>query len=289
MIWKIQAAPNASQNACLGSDFLLKLTLWRLYSTLSHTLLEAPSDYNSFCWCTCYPIPSRCLPSYSTCHLPHASRLQIHSMCHWATFTIEYRVAYIGQYSKETSRVSYFCRVNLGVGRQLERNYTGMCNWDYSWEHAQKYTWEWHAVIFGGIHGGVLERGFIANLEIYSKADKRYTSSNERLIPARLAYSECTLSVRGVRDTWWQLTLLPASIPPVALPIALRSLFHCSFLFCRSAISDEHSVVVANCDHTSDWVHWVHPCIWIAMRWGTQRKSLLVFVLPPRKMQLSLH
>jgi len=37
------------------------------------------------------------------------------------------------------------------------------------------------------------------------------------------------------------------------------------FSLCRSPIWNKHSGVVANCDHTSDWVHWVHACIRIAM------------------------
>ena len=51
------------------------------------------------------------------------------------------------------------------------------------------------------------------------------------------------------------------------------------FSFCRSHIEHDHSGVVANCDHTSEWVHWVRPCIGIAMRWVTLWKSLLTFLL----------
>jgi len=87
----------------------------------------------------------------------------------------------------------------------------------------------------------------------------------------------------------WQITLCPASIPRVALHIALRSLFHRLFLLCRSPILNERSGVVANCDHTSEWVHSVRACIGIAMRWVTLRKSLLTFLLPARKMQFSLY
>jgi len=87
----------------------------------------------------------------------------------------------------------------------------------------------------------------------------------------------------------WQITSRPASIPRVALHIALRSLFHCFFLLCRSPILNERSGVVANCDHTSESVHWVRACIGIAMRWVTLRKSLLAFLLPVRKMQFSLY
>jgi len=87
----------------------------------------------------------------------------------------------------------------------------------------------------------------------------------------------------------WQITPRLASLPRVPLHIALRSLFQRFFLLCRSPILNERSGVVANCDHTSEWVHWVRSCIGIAMRWVTLRKSLLVFLLPARKMQFSLY
>jgi len=87
----------------------------------------------------------------------------------------------------------------------------------------------------------------------------------------------------------WRVTPPAASIPRVTLHIALRSLFHRFFLLCRSPILNERSGVVANCDHTSEWVHWVRACIGIAMRWVTLRKSLLAFLLPERKMQFSLY
>ena len=45
----------------------------------------------------------------------------------------------------------------------------------------------------------------------------------------------------------------------------------------------------ANCDHKSDLVHWACASIGIAMRWVMQRKPLLPFILPARKMQFSLY
>ena len=65
--------------------------------------------------------------------------------------------------------------------------------------------------------------------------------------------------------------------------------FTVSSLLCRSPMLNESSGVVANCDHMSEWVHWVRACIGIAMRWVTLRKSLLTFLLPARKMQFSLY
>jgi len=56
----------------------------------------------------------------------------------------------------------------------------------------------------------------------------------------------------------WQTTPRPAPIRRVALHIALRSRFRRFFSLCRYPIVNEHCGVVANCDHTSEWVHWVH-------------------------------
>jgi len=64
----------------------------------------------------------------------------------------------------------------------------------------------------------------------------------------------------------WRITPRPASIPRVALHIALRWQYRSFFSLCRSPISNEHSGVVGNCDHTSEWVHGVHACIGIAMQ-----------------------
>jgi len=51
------------------------------------------------------------------------------------------------------------------------------------------------------------------------------------------------------------------------------------FSLCRSPILNKHSGVVANCDHMSEWVHWVHAFIEIAMQLVTLRKSLLTLLL----------
>jgi hypothetical protein len=63
----------------------------------------------------------------------------------------------------------------------------------------------------------------------------------------------------------WRITPRPASIPRVDLHIAFRSPFRHFFSLCRSLILNEHSGVVSNCDHTSEWVHCVHANIGIAM------------------------
>jgi len=53
----------------------------------------------------------------------------------------------------------------------------------------------------------------------------------------------------------WRITPRPASMPRVALHIALRLPYRRFFSLCRSSILNKHSGVVANCDHTSEWVH----------------------------------
>jgi hypothetical protein len=63
----------------------------------------------------------------------------------------------------------------------------------------------------------------------------------------------------------WRITPRPASIPRVELHIALRSPFRRFFSLCQSPTLNKHYGVVANCDHTSEWVHFVHACIGIPM------------------------
>jgi hypothetical protein len=115
-----------------------------------------------------------------------------------------------------------------------------------------------------------------------STSAKKYSVRAEWLRQSGRAPSEPAEKPR------WRIIPRPASIQRVAFYITLRSLFHCLFAFCRSPILNDHSGVVANCDNTSEWVHWVRACIGIAMRWVTVRISLLAFLLPSRKMQFSL-
>jgi hypothetical protein len=63
---------------------------------------------------------------------------------------------------------------------------------------------------------------------------------------------------------WWWITLRLAAIPHIALHIALQLLFHRVFSLHRSPILHEHSGVVANCDHTQEWVNLVCSSIGIA-------------------------
>ena len=77
----------------------------------------------------------------------------------------------------------------------------------------------------------------------------------------------------------WRFTPRPASIQRVTFHITIWSLFHRSFSFCRFPFLNDHAGVVANCDHTSEWVHWVRACIGIPMGWVTLRQSLLAFLV----------
>ena len=56
----------------------------------------------------------------------------------------------------------------------------------------------------------------------------------------------------------WQITLRPVPIPCVALHIAFQSQFRRFFSRCRYPIVNKYCGVVANCDHTLEWVHWVY-------------------------------
>jgi len=88
---------------------------------------------------------------------------------------------------------------------------------------------------------------------------------------------------------WWRITPCPASIPWFTLHFNFRSQFCCLSLLCWSLIVNKHSGVMANCDDTSEWVHWILAGIRIAMRWVMLLKSLLTFLLSVRKMPFSLY
>jgi len=118
---------------------------------------------------------------------------------------------------------------------------------------------------------------------------KSRTSAKKNLIRAEWLRQGGRAPSEPSETPRWRIAPRPVSIQPVALYIALRSLFHCLFAFCRSPIVNDHSRVVANCDNTSKWVHWVRACIGIAMQWVTLRISLLVFLLPARKIHFSLY
>jgi len=76
---------------------------------------------------------------------------------------------------------------------------------------------------------------------------------------------------------WWWISLSPASIPRVVLHIALPLPFRSFFSLCRSPILNKHSGIVANCDHTSEWVHLVHACIGIAMQTTAQKDIIALY------------
>jgi len=124
---------------------------------------------------------------------------------------------------------------------------------------------------------------FCCLLEVDSKLkplkSQYHTSAKNISVRAEwLRQSGHALSEPSETPRWW-INPRPASIPRITLHITLRSLFRRFFLLCWSPILNKHSGVVANCDHTSEWVHWVHACIGIAMQWVTLRQSLLTFLL----------
>jgi len=101
---------------------------------------------------------------------------------------------------------------------------------------------------------------------------------------------QCKPTQSDLSETpWWLNNPFPASIPRVALHIALRLWLHHFFLLCQSCILNEYYGTMANCDHMSEWVHWVHAGIRNSMWWVMLWKSLLVFHLPVCKMQFSIY
>ena len=96
-------------------------------------------------------------------------------------------------------------------------------------------------------------------------AFKSFTSTKNNSIRAEWLCQSGRAPSEASETPRWRITLRRVSIPRVTLHIALRSPFGHFFSLCRSPILNKHSGVVANCDHTSQWVHWVHVCIGIAM------------------------
>jgi len=83
--------------------------------------------------------------------------------------------------------------------------------------------------------------------------------------PGRLAGSEYSRSVIPSWTPQWRISPRPESMPHVASLIALRSLFRHFILLCQSSLVNKDSGIGANCDHTSECVHWEHACIRIAI------------------------
>jgi hypothetical protein len=104
-----------------------------------------------------------------------------------------------------------------------------------------------------------------------------------------MAPSESTHSIRAVRDTTVADYSVPGLNSPRRIPYCPLITVSPFLLVLLAPILNHHSCVVANCDHTSEWVHWLRACIGIAMRWVTLRKSLLAFLLPARNIQFSLY
>jgi len=111
--------------------------------------------------------------------------------------------------------------------------------------------------------------------ESHKGGDKKHNfrSSLSEPASAKHTFVQAEWHCQSGRAPWepsetpcWRITPSLASIPRVALHIALRSPFRRVFSLCGSPISNKHSDIVAICDHTSEWVHSVHACIAIAMR-----------------------
>jgi hypothetical protein len=132
-------------------------------------------------------------------------------------------------------------------------------------------------------HSGFKPRTNLATEVQFRTVSERRIISKKYFRPGGLAPSEPSETPR------WRYTPRLASIPRVTLHIALQLMFHRFFSRCRFRILKERSGIVATCEHTLDWVHWVHAGIRIAMGWVMLQKSLFAFRLPPRKIQFSLY
>jgi len=133
------------------------------------------------------------------------------------------------------------------------------------WITAQ-YKWCRHGFLPPASGGGVSPCTGSAERSLLSFTDQ-LCISKKHFRPGGMAPSEWTRSVRAVRDTPVADYSTPGvNATRVALHIALRPLFRRFFSLCRSPNLNKHSGVVANCDHTSECVHWVHACIGITMQ-----------------------
>jgi len=139
-------------------------------------------------------------------------------------------------------------------------------------------------------HSTVKQHNFLDTYKLSNTTCARHTTSAKNIwIQVKwLRQSGCALS-KPSETLRWRNTPHPASIPLIALHLALRLQFHHLFSLSQVPIFSEHSGIMAICDNTLEWVHWVRTAIGNALRCVTLRKSLLTFLLPVRKVQFSLY
>jgi len=82
--------------------------------------------------------------------------------------------------------------------------------------------------------------------------------SKKHFCPGGMAPSESMHSVRAVRDTPVVAYSAPGTNTMRRIASCPLITVHRFFSLCQYAIVNENSGVVANCDHTSEWVDWVH-------------------------------
>ena len=119
--------------------------------------------------------------------------------------------------------------------------------------------WEPLVMQFGTTNAPADFQGYI-NHTISEEFDDFALDSSSKNIAVRaewLRQSGCAPSELS-ETPGWQTTQRPAPIRCVVWHIALRSRFRRFFSLCRYPIVNGHCGVLANCDHTSGWVHWVH-------------------------------
>jgi len=138
----------------------------------------------------------------------------------------------------------------------------------------------------------VLLAGMLRHTDLFTNfrhIESAFLISKKHFCLGGMSASEWMRSVRAVRDTSvveYSVSGINTTHRIVHHPLRAVSPFH---LTLSVSYLKEHSGVVANCDHSSEWVHLVHACIGIAMYWVILRKSLHVFLLPAHKMQFSLY
>jgi hypothetical protein len=172
------------------------------------------------------------------------------------------------------------CQEDMRVKQQLQ-DWSGV-GWEEPWNQVKLYISSEVSGASIGCNWLITSCGMICSNTLNS--DSRLLTTKERFCTwcSGMCFSSSTSAKNiSVWADWlrqsgralsepsetprWRITPRPASIPGFELHIALPSPFRRFFSLCRSPTLNKHSGIVANCDHTSEWVHCVHACIVIAM------------------------
>jgi len=152
------------------------------------------------------------------------------------------------------------------------------------------YNWRYSIIVEQGIHYWMERQAWSCVRWIAQHWIQHMPSSVKKNSVQTERHCRSVCPPADLSEThWWRITPHLASVQHVGLHSALWSLLHRFFVVWLSPSSNDHSGVVANCDHMSECGHLLCACIGIEMRWVTQWKSLLGFLLSAHEVQFCLH